>query len=66
MTHAGLAERDRRVFEWLETRSLPVCVMLGGGYGRPIETTVEAYANVWRAARAARERRPAVRPGPNA
>lgn len=57
MTHAGLHERDKRVFAWLESRGLPVCVTLGGGYGRPIETTVEAHANVWRAARAARERR---------
>ncbi len=60
MTHAGLAERDRRVFQWLEQRGLPVVVTLGGGYGRPIETTVEAHCNVWRAARAARERRPGV------
>ena len=60
MTHAGLAERDRRVFAWLEARGLPVCVTLGGGYGQPIETTVEAHENVFRAARAARERRPAV------
>jgi len=60
MTHAGLAERDRRVFAWLEARHLPVVVTLGGGYGRPIETTVEAHCNVWRAARAARMRRPAA------
>ncbi len=60
MTHAGLAERDRRVFAWLESRGLPVCVTLGGGYGRPLEDTVEAHANVWRAARSARDRRPDV------
>ncbi|MEQ1831450.1 MAG: histone deacetylase [Candidatus Eisenbacteria bacterium] len=60
MTHAGLAERDRRVFAWLEERGLPVCVTLGGGYGQPIESTVEAHVNVWRAMRAARERRPAA------
>ncbi len=58
MTHEGLIERDRRVFAWLEERHLPVVIMLGGGYGRPIETTVEAHCNVWRAARAARLRRP--------
>lgn len=58
MTHQGLIERDRRVFAWLEERRLPVVIMLGGGYGRPIETTVEAHCNVWRAARAARLRRP--------
>ncbi len=60
MTHAGLAERDRRVFAWLEQRALPVCVTLGGGYSRPLDDTIEAHVNVWRAARAARERRAAV------
>lgn len=57
MTHAGLAERDRRVFAWLEARGTPVCVTLGGGYSRPLDDTVEAHVNVWKAARAARERR---------
>ena len=67
MSHAGLAERDRRVFAWLVERRVPVCVMLGGGYGRPIEDSVEAHVNVWRAARAARDRWPAADdvPGPH-
>ena len=67
MSHAGLAERDRRVFAWLVERRSPVCVMLGGGYGRPIEDSVEAHVNVWRAARAARDRWPAADdvPGPH-
>ena len=57
MTHAGLGERDRRVFAWLEERKVPVVMTLGGGYGRPIETTVEASVNAWRAAREALARR---------
>src|SRR5205085_12624480 len=52
LTHAGLAERDRRVFAWCEARGLPVAVMLGGGYGRPLSDTVLAHAGTWRAARA--------------
>jgi acetoin utilization deacetylase AcuC-like enzyme len=60
LTHAGLEARDRRVFEWCEARGVPVVIMLGGGYGRPIEATVEASAGLWRAARDARARRPAV------
>jgi acetoin utilization deacetylase AcuC-like enzyme len=60
MSLAGLAERDRRVFSWLAERRLPVCVLLGGGYGRPLEDSVEAHVNVWRAARAARDRWPAT------
>lgn len=52
-THAGLAERDRRVFAWLRARGVPVVITAGGGYGRPLEATVEAHANVWRQAKAA-------------
>lgn len=37
----GLAERDRRVFEWLEARRLPVAVSMAGGYGRDIAVTVD-------------------------
>lgn len=59
-THEGLAERDRRVFAWLAARGVPVVITAGGGYGRPLEATVEAHANVWRAARAAHERRSPV------
>ena len=58
MTHAGLAEGDRRVFAWIEERLLPVVIALGEGYGQPIETTVEAHTQVWRGAVAARQRRP--------
>jgi acetoin utilization deacetylase AcuC-like enzyme len=57
LTHAGLSERDRRVFAWCEARALPVVVTLGGGYGRPLDATIAAHANVWRAAREARNRR---------
>jgi hypothetical protein len=39
---------------------VPVCVMLGGGYSRPLDDSVEAHVNVWRAARAARDRWPAA------
>ncbi|MFN8588417.1 MAG: histone deacetylase [Candidatus Eisenbacteria bacterium] len=53
MTHAGLAERDRRVFAWCAARGLPVAFAAGGGYARPIDDTVEAYANTWRQARLA-------------
>jgi len=63
LTHAGLAERDRRVFAWCEARALPVVITLGGGYGRPRSDTVLAHAGVWRAAREARTRRPPVPAG---
>ena len=40
LTDAGLAERDRRVFDWLGRRRVPVAVTMAGGYGRDIHTTV--------------------------
>lgn len=60
LSHAGLAARDARVFAACEARGLPIVVTLGGGYGRPLESTIEAHAQVFRAARAARDRRPAA------
>jgi acetoin utilization deacetylase AcuC-like enzyme len=41
LTTAGLAERDRRVFEQARARRIPVVVSMAGGYGRVIEKTVE-------------------------
>jgi acetoin utilization deacetylase AcuC-like enzyme len=36
----GLAERDRRVFAACHARGVPVAVVMGGGYGHDIHTTV--------------------------
>jgi acetoin utilization deacetylase AcuC-like enzyme len=40
LTRAGLAERDRRVFAALRQRQIPVAVVMAGGYGRDVHTTV--------------------------
>jgi acetoin utilization deacetylase AcuC-like enzyme len=53
----GLATRDRRVFAWCVERDIPAVITMGGGYARPIERSIDAHANVWRAARAAVEGR---------
>jgi acetoin utilization deacetylase AcuC-like enzyme len=50
LTHAGLAERDRLVFEISKLHRIPVVVTLGGGYAEPIAGTVEAHANTFRTA----------------
>jgi acetoin utilization deacetylase AcuC-like enzyme len=52
LTHEGLMERDRLVFEFVREHGIPVVVTLGGGYADPIERTVEAHANTFRAAAA--------------
>ena len=40
LTHAGLAERDQRVFAFLHRHRVPVAVTMAGGYGHDIHTTV--------------------------
>ena len=51
LTHDGLAERDRMVFEYCRRRGLPVSIAIGGGYADPIGDSVRAYANTFRIAR---------------
>ncbi len=50
LTHQGLMARDRMVLEGASSRGIPVSIAIGGGYAQPIEASVEAYANTWRAA----------------
>ena len=50
LTTAGLAERDRRVFEFARERHIPVAFSMAGGYGRVIEDTVAVQVNTYRAA----------------
>jgi acetoin utilization deacetylase AcuC-like enzyme len=50
LTHEGLRRRDQLVLSRCRQSGIPVVVTLGGGYGNPIETTVEAHANTYRIA----------------
>jgi acetoin utilization deacetylase AcuC-like enzyme len=50
LTSAGLAERDRRVFDDCAARGVPVVLTMGGGYGRVIEDTVAVQLATYRAA----------------
>ncbi|MBA4216979.1 MAG: histone deacetylase [Proteobacteria bacterium] len=45
LTHAGLAERDRRVLAALAERGIPVALSMAGGYGHDLSTTVAAQIN---------------------
>ncbi|MEM9356486.1 MAG: histone deacetylase [Pseudomonadota bacterium] len=47
----GLKARDRLVFTFARSESMPVCLVLGGGYAKPISDTVSAYANTLHALR---------------
>lgn len=49
----GLAERDRRVLQFLRQRNVPVALTMAGGYGRDIHTTVALQLHTVRLAQAA-------------
>lgn len=40
LTTHGLAQRDRRVMDFLGARHIPVAVSMAGGYGRDLSITV--------------------------
>lgn len=48
LTLSGLMERDRMVLSAAHEREIPISLALGGGYAKPIELSVEAYANTYR------------------
>lgn len=50
LTHAGLKQRDEKVFAFARDVNVPLIITLGGGYARPIEQTAEAHANTFRTA----------------
>ena len=50
LTHEGLRRRDHLVLSLCHQNGIPVVVTLGGGYGHPLQATVEAHANTYRMA----------------
>ena len=51
LTHDGLTRRDEMVLAECKARGVPVSMAIGGGYADPIEASVAAYANTYRAAK---------------
>ena len=43
LTQEGLLARDRLVFTWVQQQSLPLVLVMGGGYARNIEDTVDIH-----------------------
>lgn len=50
VSKAGLLERDRLVFDACRAASLPVAVVMGGGYARQVEDVVEIHLQTIRLA----------------
>jgi len=47
----GLRQRDDFVLRHCKASGLPVAIVAGGGYAKPISATVDAYVETWRTAR---------------
>jgi acetoin utilization deacetylase AcuC-like enzyme len=47
LSPAGLAERDRMVFDFAKELGVPIVITLGGGYSEAIERTVEAHSSTF-------------------
>lgn len=50
VTKAGLAERDRLVLSTCRQAGLPVAIVMGGGYAKEIDDTVEIHLQTYRIA----------------
>ena len=53
LTLSGLAARERIVFDALRRRGIPAAVMMAGGYGHAVETTVAVHLQTLHLARQA-------------
>lgn len=47
VSDTGMSARDRRVFDWAFQRRLPVVMVMAGGYGRDIESTLRVQMNTY-------------------
>ena len=48
LSFEGLMERDRLVLSFAKQGAIPISLALGGGYAKPIELSIRAYANTYR------------------
>ncbi len=50
LSYDGLEARDRRVFDWVWQRRIPLAFAMAGGYGININETVQVQVNTYRVA----------------
>lgn len=51
MSFEGIRTRDRMIFEFAKKTNTPLAMAIGGGYSKPVDLTVRAYANTFVTAR---------------
>ena len=47
LTHNGLRQRDKMVFQFMRHQNIPMAMVLGGGYAKDIQLSVDAYVNTY-------------------
>lgn len=47
LSRAGMSNRNQRVFEWRRKMGKGMLIFMGGGYAKPIEDTVNAFADLF-------------------
>jgi acetoin utilization deacetylase AcuC-like enzyme len=57
LSFEGLMTRDQIVIEYALDSNIPISLALGGGYAKPIEKSVEAYANTYRVIKTLKDQR---------
>ncbi|OQW86062.1 MAG: histone deacetylase [Rhodoferax ferrireducens] len=50
VTDSGMRSRDQRVFDWAFEHRVPVAMVMAGGYGRDIDTTLRVQVNTYHTA----------------
>lgn len=50
VSDAGMQARDQQVFDWAWQHRVPLAMVMAGGYGRDIETTLRVQVNTYRVA----------------
>lgn len=51
LTDEGLKRRDRAVIGFFRQRGIPLCGVIGGGYGKDVDAVAERHATLFRVAR---------------
>ena len=51
LTDEGLRRRDRAVIGFFRERGIPVCGVIGGGYGKDVDAIADRHATLFRVAR---------------
>ncbi len=47
LTREGMQLRNQMVFEWRKRNELPLLIFMGGGYSNPIDSTVNAFTDLF-------------------